>query len=695
MSYIEKFKNKSLFKELPDIYIEDGAKFKAEMIEFLNTVATPLIEEIKSFPVSWNNTYKKLAELVTAINFFSSNTDVNLMVFRRDEESKNLLDTITKLETFRNKDIGSNKELINQFKILSRKRNLTASQKNIINLWLEDFFENSISYAKKTKINAIQEDLIRLTNKFSENINDAENNTPYTMHIPPNKISLLGNIPTNLADIGKHNANVYGKKGLVFVPDYGTVGDILKYCKNRAIRKNIFGLFNKLNSDQRKKFNNDALLKKIIKKKGQIAKIYGFNSYSNLVLSNYTLKNMRSVNTYLTNLKTQLKPHYDSLLETCNDLAIMDNNKNFKPFDMSYYFNQLHNIYIDNKEKKFKEHYQFSSVMKKFIKLISEQFGLDIYELQNPSLEKIDSRIKVYYLKDPDTNRSGYFIFDPFNRANRKLTDEWFSVELMANNNTTKNNKNLISYITLALNGNNPDLSLDDLRCIFHEFGHSLHSFYANNKDIHLGSSKLSWDLTETPSMFMEHWIYDQKVLKRLSCHKKTKKQISNELLDNVIQHEQYFKAYEMYCDIERYQQKLLLHHDVSIFGKSINKNMNYNLSHTGILFNVARDHGMTSTHHESEYGPSEFIYMFSGGIAYQLFKRWQKQGGISNPAAAQEVFKKIINTKSNKPSAQHLSKFIKLSEINMIDFIKKGLDIDIFQAEDKEIKKARQLSIF
>ena len=62
-----------------------------------------------------------------------------------------------------------------------------------------------------------------------------------------------------------------------------------------------------------------------------------------------------------------------------------------------------------------------------------------------------------------------------------------------------------------------------------------------------------------------------------------------------------------MYCDIERYQQKLLLHHDFSIFGRSINKNLNSNISHSGALFNIARDPGMTATHHKTEYGPSEF----------------------------------------------------------------------------------------
>jgi len=93
----------------------------------------------------------------------------------------------------------------------------------------------------------------------------------------------------------------------------------------------------------------------------------------------------------------------------------------------------------------------------------------------------------------------------------------------------------------IVVNNNNfakaPDgeptlLSFDDLRTLFHEFGHGLHGLLSNVRYERLTGTRVLRDFVELPSQLFEHWALEPEVLKRHARHVLTGETLPDALLE-------------------------------------------------------------------------------------------------------------------------------------------------------------------
>ena len=93
----------------------------------------------------------------------------------------------------------------------------------------------------------------------------------------------------------------------------------------------------------------------------------------------------------------------------------------------------------------------------------------------------------------------------------------------------------------IVVNNNNfakaPDgeptlLSFDDLRTLFHEFGHGLHGLLSDVRYERLAGTRVLRDFVELPSQLFEHWALEPEVLKRHARHVRTGEPIPDALLE-------------------------------------------------------------------------------------------------------------------------------------------------------------------
>ena len=66
------------------------------------------------------------------------------------------------------------------------------------------------------------------------------------------------------------------------------------------------------------------------------------------------------------------------------------------------------------------------------------------------------------------------------------------------------------------------DLSLDEARTLFHEFGHVLHNVLTEAKYSSISGTSVSRDFVEVPSQILENWAWHPVVLKQISKSYKT-----------------------------------------------------------------------------------------------------------------------------------------------------------------------------
>ncbi|MGB5287794.1 MAG: M3 family metallopeptidase, partial [Ignavibacteriaceae bacterium] len=75
-------------------------------------------------------------------------------------------------------------------------------------------------------------------------------------------------------------------------------------------------------------------------------------------------------------------------------------------------------------------------------------------------------------------------------------------------------------------------ISLDEVRTLFHEFGHALHVLFQNVT--YPSAASVPSDFVELPSQIMENWAMQPEVLKMYAKHYETGEVIPQELIDKI-----------------------------------------------------------------------------------------------------------------------------------------------------------------
>ena len=69
---------------------------------------------------------------------------------------------------------------------------------------------------------------------------------------------------------------------------------------------------------------------------------------------------------------------------------------------------------------------------------------------------------------------------------------------------------------------------------MFHEFGHALHGFFADQRYPTLSGTSVARDFVEFPSQFNEHWAFNPEVLAHYAMHYQTGEKMPQALVDKI-----------------------------------------------------------------------------------------------------------------------------------------------------------------
>ncbi len=215
--------------------------------------------------------------------------------------------------------------------------------------------------------------------------------------------------------------------------------------------------------------------------------------------------------------------------------VIKKDGKDFKleAWDWELYAEQVRKARYDLDEEQIKPYLELDNVLQNGVFYAANQmYGLTFKERKDLPVYQPD--VRVFDVMDADGSELGLFYADYFKRDN-KGGGAWMSnfVEQSSLLGTKPVIYNVCNF-TKPAPGQPALLTFDDVTTMFHEFGHALHGFFADQKYPSLSGTNVARDFVEFPSQFNEHWASNPKVFANYAKHYKTGEPMPEELFAKI-----------------------------------------------------------------------------------------------------------------------------------------------------------------
>ena len=215
-----------------------------------------------------------------------------------------------------------------------------------------------------------------------------------------------------------------------------------------------------------------------------------------------------------------------------------------QPWDWYRYANKIKAERYQLDDNEVMQYFQLDKVLEDGVFYMSEKlYGLTFE--RRTDLPVYHPDVWVYSVFEADGSELGLFYFDPFQRPSKR-GGAWMSnfVDQSYMNGTKPVIYNVLN-IPKAPEGEVQLVSFDWVETTFHEFGHALHGFFADQKYASLSGTATARDFVEYPSQVHEMWATYPEVLQNYAKHHETGETIPASLIKKMDDASKFNQGYD------------------------------------------------------------------------------------------------------------------------------------------------------
>lgn len=530
----------------PDLSITDVALFLPALTEAI-AEAKANVEKIKNnpAPADFRNTIEAL-EFVTekasrVMSIFSNLVHTNgTEALRAIEEEMGLL------YTNMSNDIALDEKLFARIEeAYNKKETLTAEQQMLAKETYKSFVRGGarLDAAGKKRYREISEEMSKLRTAYGNNC--LESAAAYQKVIDT-KAELAG-VPERALNNYRAAADAAGMKGKYLIKLSPPPIDIFSYCENRSLREEIMRAFSSI--AYKGAHDNSQNVLDIVRLRDERAKLLGFPTHADYVLDNRMAKDVATVKEFLQSNHDAYRPAAEEYLEKVRAFAKQkDGIDDLKPWDMAYYGRQLKEQTFNLNLEELRPYFNLENVLDGLRQHAEKLFNITMKEVKG-TYPVYHEDVKVYEVIDRATNSViGLFYGDYYARSGAKKAGAW--MDQFRGRGFDSSGVNQIPIVTNVCNFDKPTkeqptlLSIDEVRTVFHEFGHGLHALLAKGDYASLTGTNVKWDFVELPSQLQENWAKKKEVLDTFAKHAATGETIPDALIQRLNDMENFDAGY-------------------------------------------------------------------------------------------------------------------------------------------------------
>lgn len=507
------------------------AEAEQNIERIVNTKATPTFENTIVALEQASEKMERISGLLFNLNECNTSPEMQEVVMRLSP----------RMTQFAN-SVSMNEKLFARVKAVYDNRSalkLNTEQSTLLENTYNSFIRNGVGLkgVEKEQYKRNSEDLSQLTVLFGQHV--LADNNDFFMHIT-NEADLEG-LPENAKAAAQEEAQARKLDGWVITLDYPSFGPFLTYAKNRKLREKLWRAYNSQGNRNNKNDNNDLIRKITLLRKEQ-AKLLGYDSYCDYVLSDRMVLSTKNLKEFMDNLLKAAIGPAEKDVDAVRERAAREG-VDLQRWDFSYYSEKLKQEQYQFDEELLRPYFQLDKVRQGIFDLYGRLYGLRFVEASN--IETYHPDAKAYEIFD-GKRFMGVLYLDMHPRASKR-SGAWMT-EFRGQSNI--NGHEVRPLIQVVCNFSKPIgdqpalLSFDEVETFMHEMGHAMHGMLSDCTYPSTGGTNVKRDFVELPSQVMENWCMEPEFLNTFAKHYQTGDTIPGEYIKKLKAAEKYLAGY-------------------------------------------------------------------------------------------------------------------------------------------------------
>ena len=392
----------------------------------------------------------------------------------------------------------------------------------------------------KARLEALQIELSKLTQKFSENVLDATN----AWELLVDDAARLAGLPDHARAAARQSAASRGL-GTVEKPIWRftlhapSQEPFMAYAEDAGLRRRMWSASASIGAVA--PYDNTPLISRILALRAEKAALLGRAHFADSVLARRMAKSGKRAMDFIEDLRSRCAAAF---VRECAELEEFKRASaaqagagdapaagRLAPWELGFWSEKLRRARHDFDEEALRPYFPVDCVISGLFELASRVFGLRIAE--RAGVETWHPEVKYYEVRDALGRHVGSFYADWHPRESKR-GGAWMNYLLTGGPRTDGTRAPHLGFICGNLTAPSPGcpalLTHREVETIFHEFGHLLHHLLGEVEIKSLNGVNVAWDFVELPSQIMENWCWERESLDLFARHHETGAAIPDDL---------------------------------------------------------------------------------------------------------------------------------------------------------------------
>ena len=509
----------------------------------------------------------------------------------------------------------------------------------------------------KMRLERLRIELAQLEQEFSENVLDAT--AEFELLITDE--ARLEGVPEAPLRRAKVRATDKGQEGWLLTLDYPSVEPILKYCRDRDLRREIFTAY--ATRCRAGKHDNRAIVARILRLRDELADILGYNGFPDYALEDRMAGTGARAIKFEADLVEHTRPFWEEDVEEVKGHAARIGIETIEPWDSAYLIEDLRRTRYEIDDEMLRPYFPLTHVLDGLFEIVRRTFGFRIEEVKIDEIWHEDVCYFEIFDDDVGTKLGGFYT-DWFPR-NEKRQGAWM------NNFITGGPRDggFAPHLGVICGNFTPPeedqpalLTHREVETTFHEFGHLLHHCVSQVEIPSRAGINVAWDWVELPSQLMENWTWEKEALDLFAKHHESGEILPDELFECMLAARRHMSGWAQMRQLSLGTIDLALHTELApklrggsdeglsskVDSSQGNEVMAFGEERFAVFApnaNFSQFHMLTSFSHlfAGGYAAAYYSYLWSEVLDADVFTRFKSEG-IFNPDTGRSYVESILS---------------------------------------------------